>query len=100
MSLYLFVHVHNTLKCSNPHAQALAPQATREQLLTAIHCITTEGRIYRGARCFRFLATRLPLLTPVALVLWIPGAIQIAEVVYGWISRHRLLLSRLFGCKM
>ena len=42
---------------------------------------------------------RLPLLVPVALFLWIPGVIQVAEIVYGWVSRNRLLLSRLFGCK-
>jgi hypothetical protein len=42
---------------------------------------------------------RLPLLIPVALFLWIPGVIQVAEVVYQWVSRNRLLLSRVFGCK-
>ena len=88
------------LPLSDPRAQALAPQVTREQLLEAIHCVTAEGRIYRGARCFRFLGMRLPLLTPIALVLWIPGALQIAEIVYRWLSHRRLLLSRLFGCKM
>ena len=95
-----WLNVIAALPISDPRAQALAPQLTREQLLEAIHCVTTSGRIYRGARCLRFLGMRLPLLTPVALVLWIPGAIQVAEVVYRWISRHRLLLSRLFGCKM
>ena len=84
---------------SDPRAQAVAPQLTREQLLEAIHCVTAEGEIHRGARCVRFLGMRLPLLVPVALFLWIPGVIQVAEVVYQWVSRHRLLLSRLFGCK-
>jgi len=32
-------------------------------------------------------------------VLWFPGVIWIAEKIYMWISRNRLLLSRLFGCK-
>ena len=84
---------------SDARAQAVAPQLTREQLLEAIHCVTAGGKMYRGARCIRFLGMRLPLLAPVALVLWIPGVIQVAEVVYQWVSRHRLLLSRLFGCK-
>lgn len=84
---------------SQAEAARLAPQLTREQLQEAIHCIARDGRIHRGARCIRFVGLRLPLLVPVALVLWIPGVIQVAEVFYQWISRNRLLLSRLFGCK-
>jgi predicted DCC family thiol-disulfide oxidoreductase YuxK len=84
---------------SDPRAQEVAPQLTREDLLEAIHCVTPEGRVYRGARAIRFVGMRLPLLVPVALFLWIPGVIQIAEIVYQWISKNRLILSRVFGCK-
>jgi predicted DCC family thiol-disulfide oxidoreductase YuxK len=84
---------------SDPQATALAPKLTREDLLEAIHCVTPDGRIYRGARCLRFVGMRLPLFVPFALFLWIPGVIFVAEKVYGWVSRHRLVLSRLFGCK-
>jgi predicted DCC family thiol-disulfide oxidoreductase YuxK len=84
---------------SDQKAKEVAPTLTREDLLEAIHCVTPEGRIYRGARCIRFVGMRLPLLVPVALFLWIPGVIQIAEIIYQWVSRNRLLLSRVFGCK-
>jgi predicted DCC family thiol-disulfide oxidoreductase YuxK len=84
---------------SDPHAQEIAPQLTREDLLEAIHCVTPQGRIYRGARAIRFVGMRLPLLVPVALFLWFPGVILIAEMIYRWVSRNRLLLSRVFGCK-
>jgi len=84
---------------SDPHAQEIAPQLTREDLLEAIHCVTPQGRIYRGARAIRFVGMRLPLLVPVALFLWFPGVILIAEIIYRWVSRNRLVLSRLFGCK-
>lgn len=80
-------------------SSTLAPHITREDLLEAIHCVTPSGRIHRGARAIRFLGMRIPLLVPTGLVLWIPGIIQIAEVVYRFISRHRLVLSRMFGCK-
>ncbi len=80
-------------------AASIAPDITRENLLEAIHCITPDGRIYRGARAIRFLGLRIPLLLPIGLFLWIPGVIQIAEVIYRFVSRHRLVLSRLFGCK-
>lgn len=83
----------------DPRAREAAPDLTREDLLEAIHCVTPEGRIYRGARCIRFLGFRLPLLLPIGLFLWIPGVIWVAEKFYMWVSRNRLVLSRLFGCK-
>ena len=84
---------------SDARAANAVPNISREALLEAIHCVAANGRIHRGARCIRFLGLRLPLLIPVALVLWIPGVIQLAELVYRWISRNRHLLSRWFGCK-
>ena len=90
---------HSLVPLSSEVAAKLAPQLTRADLQEAIHCIAKNGRIYRGARCIRFVGMRLPLLVPVALLLWVPGVIQIAEIFYQWISRNRLLLRRLFGCK-
>ena len=75
------------------------PDLSREALMSAIHCLDTSGRIHRGARCIRFLSMRMPLLIPLGLVLWFPGVILIAEKIYQWISRNRLILSRVFGCK-
>lgn len=80
-------------------AASLAPGITREDLLEAIHCITPDGSVHRGARAIRYLGLRIPLLVPVGLFLWLPGVIRVAEVVYAFVSRHRLVLSRLFGCK-
>ncbi len=84
---------------SNPEARAIAPQLRREDLQEAIHCVTTDGTVFRGARAIRHLGLRLPALIPLSLFLWIPGVIYIAERVYMWVSRNRLMLSRLFGCK-
>ena len=84
---------------SDPRVPEIAPQLRREDLLEAIHCVTPEGCVYRGARAIRFLGLRLPLLVPVALFLWIPGVIVPAEILYRWVSRRRLLFSRVFGCK-
>jgi predicted DCC family thiol-disulfide oxidoreductase YuxK len=66
--------------------RAAATGISREALDEQMHCVTTKGRIYRGARCIRFVGLRLPLLIPLALFLWIPGVIWIAERVYAWIS--------------
>ena len=87
------------LPIADARTAVVAPTLTREALQEAIHCVTPEGRIHRGARCIRHISLRMPLAVPLALVLWIPGVIQIAEVVYRWVSRNRLVLSRVFGCK-
>lgn len=84
---------------SDARAHEAAAAIRREDLMAAIHCVTPEGKIYRGARCLRFVGMRLPLLIPLALLLWIPGVIQLAEIIYNWVSRNRLVLSRVFGCK-
>lgn len=77
----------------------LAPSLTATQLNEAIHCVTPDGQIHRGARAIRFIALRLPLLFPLFVVLWLPGVIYIAERIYAWISRNRQTISRVFGCK-
>jgi predicted DCC family thiol-disulfide oxidoreductase YuxK len=84
---------------ADPRARQAAPQLDREQLLEAMHCVAKDGRIYRGARCIRFVGMRMPLLVPLALLLWVPGVIWIAEKVYDLIARNRKFLSRIFGCK-
>ncbi len=84
---------------SDERVAQIAPSLTSEALREAIHCVTPQGRIYRGARAIRFIGMRLPALWPLCLILWIPGVIFLAEIVYQWISRNRYLLSRVFGCK-
>jgi predicted DCC family thiol-disulfide oxidoreductase YuxK len=84
---------------ADPRAHEIAPRLTRTDLHEAIHCVAKNGRIYRGARCIRFIGLRMPLALPVSLLLWFPGVIFVAEFFYRWVSRHRYLLSRMFGCK-
>lgn len=92
-------NVLTLLPISHARAAEVAPGLTCEDLMEAIHCLAQNGRIYRGVRCIRFVGVRLPLLLPLALVLWIPGVIWVAERIYAWVSRNRHLLSRIFGCK-
>jgi predicted DCC family thiol-disulfide oxidoreductase YuxK len=92
-------NVVSLLPISSDKAREVAPTIEREDLMEAIHCVTPDGAIHRGARCLRFVGMRMPLLIPLALILWLPGVIWIAEKVYMWISRNRYILSRVFGCK-
>jgi predicted DCC family thiol-disulfide oxidoreductase YuxK len=83
---------------SSETARQATPKIAPDALKSAIHCVTTTGRIHRGARAIRFASLRLPLLVPLALLLWIPGVILLAEIVYRQVSENRYLLSRWFGC--
>lgn len=83
----------------DPRVAEIAPRLTKTDLHEAIHCVARSGRIFRGARCLRFIGVRMPLALPFALLMWFPGVIVVAEVIYRWISRNRYLLSRVFGCK-
>ena len=94
-----WLNVAALVPLSSDRAQEAVPQLDRETLRAAMHVITTRGKIYRGARCIRFLALRMPLLVPLGLVLWIPGVIWIAEHIYQLVARNRYVLSRVFGCK-
>ena len=84
---------------ADPRVSKLAPALTHADLNEAIHCVTESGKIHRGARAIRFIALRLPAAIPVALFLWLPGVILVAERVYSLISRNRQWISRVFGCK-
>ena len=83
---------------SKPEAREFTAGLSEQEIREAIHCVTPEGRVYRGARAIRRVCFQLPLLVPLGLVLWIPGVIWICEGIYRLVSRNRHLLSRLFGC--
>lgn len=70
-------------------AEAQAAGLSPDALAAAIHCVTAAGRVLRGAACLRFVGLRLPLLAPVAALLWLPGALALAERAYAWFSRRR-----------
>ncbi|MEQ8764708.1 MAG: DUF393 domain-containing protein [Planctomycetota bacterium] len=84
---------------SDPGAESLVPGVERSDLRAAIHCVTAEGDVHRGARAIRYVSMRVPLLWPLGLLLWAPGVIWVAEWVYRFVSRHRHRLSKLFGCE-
>ncbi len=84
---------------ADPRVATLAPALTETHLNEAIHCVTQSGKVHRGARAIRFIALRLPAAIPLALFLWLPGVILVAERVYALISRNRQWISRVFGCK-
>jgi predicted DCC family thiol-disulfide oxidoreductase YuxK len=85
------------IPAKDPFVKNIAPNLSQERLSEAIYCVSKNGNISRAARCFRSLSLRIPLLFPVALLLWFPGVIWIAEKIYEMIARNRSTLSRFFG---
>jgi predicted DCC family thiol-disulfide oxidoreductase YuxK len=87
------------LPISDPRSAEIAPALTPVELHEAIHCVTSDGTIYRGARALRHVGLRMPLAAPFSLLLWVPGVIWVAEKLYALVSRNRYVLSRVFGCQ-
>ena len=52
------------------------------------------SKLYRGFYAFRMLILRLPLLLPMAPLLWLPGVNRLGEAAYAWVAANRYRISR------
>jgi hypothetical protein len=58
-----------------------------------MHVLTPDGRrVYHGFAALRWLAWRLPLLWPLAPLLYLPGIPSLGQRLYLWIARNRFRL--------
>ena len=62
------------------------------RLLEEMHVLTPERRVYHGFAALRWLAWRLPLLWPLAPLLYIPGVPALGQRLYLWVARRRFRL--------
>jgi predicted DCC family thiol-disulfide oxidoreductase YuxK len=63
------------------------------QLLEEMHVLTADGRhVYHGFAALRWLAWRLPLLWPIAPLLYLPGVLPLGQRLYLWVARNRFHL--------
>lgn len=69
-------------------AEPLNPAA----LLKEMHVLTPGGRVYHGFAALRWMAWRLPLLWPVAPLLYVPGVPWLGQRLYLWVARNRFRL--------
>lgn len=74
----------------------LANQAGLNQfdLGQAAVLLSPSGGTYHGFYAFRQLALLLPLLWPLAPLLWLPGAACVGVRLYRWVAGHRGAISR------
>jgi predicted DCC family thiol-disulfide oxidoreductase YuxK len=73
------------------------PAGTRSldpaRLLEEMHVLPADARhVYHGFAALRWLAWRLPLLWPVAPLLYLPGVLPLGQRLYLWIARNRFRL--------
>jgi predicted DCC family thiol-disulfide oxidoreductase YuxK len=69
------------------------PPFDRDRLLKEMHVLTPDGRrLYHGFAALRWIAWRLPLLWPVAPLLYVPGVPWLGQRLYLWIARNRFRL--------
>jgi predicted DCC family thiol-disulfide oxidoreductase YuxK len=63
------------------------------RLLDEMHLVAPDGgRVYHGFGAFRWMAWRLPLLWPLAPLLYIPGVPALGQRLYLWVARNRFQL--------
>ena len=68
------------------------PAVAAAPLLDQMHVLTPAGRLYGGYAALRWLAWRVPLLCPLAPLLYLPGVAQLGDAAYRWVARHRFKL--------
>jgi predicted DCC family thiol-disulfide oxidoreductase YuxK len=69
----------------------------RDALEDEMHVVDPAGRVHSGFRGWRRIAREVPVLRPLWLLFWLPGARLIGDPVYRWVAGHRSWLSRLIG---
>lgn len=71
------------------------PGLAAAELDEAMYAVDGSGAVYRGFFAFRRMAWVSPLLWPLLLPFYCPGAGRLGPRVYAWVARNR---SRL-GCR-
>ena len=92
-------HALRLVPYQDPQAAAYTHGIDPALLHASIHCVSPKQETMRGARALRHVCMRLPPALPLALLLWVPGALYVASEIYDGISRNRMRISRIFGCK-
>jgi predicted DCC family thiol-disulfide oxidoreductase YuxK len=72
---------------------AYDPPLDPDRLLQEMHLLTPDGsRLYHGFAALRWMAWRLPLLWPLAPLLYLPGMPWLGQKLYLWVARNRFHL--------
>ncbi len=72
----------------------------RQRLMSEIHVLDDEGRLYAGFAGMRRMLREAPLGFPLWLLLQLPGSDAIGKRVYRFIARRRYRINALLGNEM
>ena len=70
----------------------------RDELLTDIRLLTTDGALISGADVYLYVTRRIWWARPISAIFSLPGFYQLIHVGYRWFARHRYFFSR--SCKL
>ena len=65
-----------------------------DAMMSAMHLVTRQGRVYAGAEAVREFGLRMPLLFPLALAMRLGFVLRLAKWAYQKISANRYRISR------
>ena len=74
-----------------PRVQAAYPSLVQNDCLQTMHVVTRQGRVETGFDAYRAVAWSVPLLCPIAPLLYVPGVPWVGRRVYAAVAarRHR-----------
>jgi predicted DCC family thiol-disulfide oxidoreductase YuxK len=65
------------------------PDLTIDQMMKEMWVAARDGRRYAGADAIRYLSRKLPMLYPLAPIMYFPGLMPICRWVYRWVAENR-----------
>ncbi len=68
------------------------PSLTREDVRRAMHVIAPDGTVHRGFFAFRELSRAMPMLWPIAPIMYAPLASRVGPILYHRVARGRARL--------
>lgn len=77
----------------DPAVPEVFPELSRDDLLAQMYVIDTAGRARGGAEAVRYLSRKLPLLWPLAVLLYIPGTLPLWQALYRFVARNRMRIA-------
>lgn len=56
-----------------------------------MHAVDAHGRVFRGYRAYQSIAWRLPLIAPLAWILWLPPISTMGSRIYRRVADRRMI---------
>ncbi|MDZ4851601.1 MAG: DUF393 domain-containing protein [Pirellulaceae bacterium] len=81
------------LSLHDPSVRVDYPDLTHEMLMAEMWLVTRDGRRYTGADSVRYLSGKLPLLYPIAPLLYLPFCMPLWRWLYRVVARNRYRLA-------